>query len=79
LLFDSGVEPRYGSHVSDNPKRYVVRRNQAGVETLWLPIETTAITKGFDEAWTRGAQRYFDDVEVGLGLVKGWVRIVDVN
>jgi hypothetical protein len=79
LLFDSGVEPRYGSHVSDNPKRYVVRRNQAGVETLWLPIETTMITKGFDEAWTRGAQRYFDDVEVGLGLVKGWVRIVDVN
>jgi hypothetical protein len=79
LLFDTGVEPRYGSHVSENPKRYVVRRNQAGVETLWLPIETTMITKGFDEAWTRGAQRYFDDVEVGLGLVKGWVHIVDVN
>ncbi len=79
LLFDTGVEPRYGSHVSENPKRYVVRRNPAGVETLWLPIETTVITKGFDEAWTRGAQRYFDDVEVGLGLVKGWVRIVDVN
>jgi hypothetical protein len=79
LLFDTGVEPRYGSHVSDNPKRYVVRRNRAGGETIWLPIETTVITNGFDEAWTRGAQLYFDDVEVGLGLVKGWVRIVDVN
>lgn len=79
LLCDTGVEPRYGSSVADNPKRYVVRRNSAGAETLWIPLEATVATRGFDEAWTRGAQEYFDDVEVGLGLVKGWVRIVDVN
>jgi hypothetical protein len=79
MLCDTGVEPRYGSSLAENPKRYVVRRNAAGVETIWIPLEATAVTRGFDEAWVRGAQEYFDDVEVGLGVVKGWVRIVDVN
>jgi hypothetical protein len=79
MLFDTGVEPRYGASISENPKRSIVRRNSAGLETLWLPLETTVATRGFDEAWTSGAQEYFDDVEVGLGLVKGWIHIVDVN
>ncbi|MFN0157518.1 MAG: hypothetical protein ACKVRP_05530 [Bacteroidota bacterium] len=78
LLFDTGVDPRYGASISENPKRYVVRKNQSGNATIWIPVETTAITRGFDEAWSAGAQEYFDDVEVGLGLIKGWVRIVDV-
>jgi hypothetical protein len=79
LLFDTGVEPRFGSSIAGNPKRFVVRRNAQGKETVWIPIETTVIVQGFDEAWSAGAQRYFDDVEIGLGLAHGWVRIVDVN
>ncbi len=79
LLFDTGIDPKYGELVSTNPKRYVVRRNPHGNETIWIPVETTVIMKGFEEAWTKGAQEYFDDVEIGLGLVKGWVKIVDVN
>ncbi len=78
LLFDSGIEPELGGAITSNPKRYVVRKNSRGVETLWIPVETTVIMRGFEEAWTGGAQEYFDDVEVGLGLVKGSVRIVDV-
>jgi len=78
LLFDTGVSPQYGDHVSSNSKRYVLRKTRTGKETIWLPLETTAITRGFDEAWTEGAQQYFDDVELGLGLASGWVRIVDV-
>jgi transglutaminase-like putative cysteine protease len=78
LLCDTGVDPKFGASVADNPKRYVVRKGKSGAESIWLPIETTVITRGFDEAWTAGAQQYFDCVEVGLGLIKGWVRIVDV-
>ncbi len=78
ILFDTGIETRYGINVSPNPKRYVARNNTKGVETIWIPIETTVINRGFEEAWSSGAQQYFDDVEIGLGLVKGWVRIVDV-
>lgn len=79
LMFDTGVEARLSSRVSANEKRYVIRRNPQGVETVWIPIETTAITKGFDEAWSVGAEEYFNDVEIKLGMVKGWVKIVDVN
>jgi hypothetical protein len=78
LLFDTGVSPQFGDHVSSNPKRYVLRKSKSGRETIWIPLESTAITRGFDSAWTEGAQQYFDDVELGLGLVAGWVHIVDV-
>ncbi len=78
LLFDTGLAPRHASHIAENPKRYVVRKNKSGFETVWIPIESTVITKGFAAAWAEGARQYFESVEVGLGLVKGWVRIVDV-
>jgi hypothetical protein len=79
LLFDTGLDPKFGTSISDNPKRYVIRKSKAGMETIWVPLETTVAARGFDEAWTGGAQKYFDDVEVGLGLARRWVRIVDVN
>jgi hypothetical protein len=78
LLFDTGLAPRFASHIAENPKRYVIRKNKTDAETIWIPVESTVITKGFSAAWTEGAKEYFDDVEVGLGLVKGWVRIVDL-
>jgi hypothetical protein len=79
LLFDTGIDPRFGHMISNNPKRYVVRRNSRGEQTIWIPVETTAIDRGFDEAWTRGAREYFDDVEIGFGIVRGWVRVVDIQ
>jgi hypothetical protein len=78
LMFDTGLAPRFASHIAENPKRYVLRKSKTGAETVWIPVESTVITKGFAAAWTEGAREYFDDVEVGLGLVKGWVNIVDV-
>jgi hypothetical protein len=79
LLFDTGLDSRYGASIAENPKRYVLRKNRTGQETVWIPIETTVIARGFDETWTAGAQEYFDEVELGFGLAKGWVHIVDVN
>jgi hypothetical protein len=79
MLFDTGLEPKYGKSLSDNPKRYIVRATKSGKETLWIAIETTAITQGFAEAWAKGAQEHFEHAKVDLGLIKGWVRIVDVN
>ncbi len=78
LLFDTGLDPKFGRNISENPKRYIIRKGKIGNETIWLPIETTVIARGFEESWSTGAQEYFDDVEIGLGQVKGWVRIVDV-
>ncbi len=79
LLFDTGLDPKYGKSISENPKRFVVRRNSSGKETLWIPVETTVIQKGFEDAWMRGAEEHFNHTDIDLGLAKGWVRIVDVN
>jgi hypothetical protein len=77
-MFDTGLSPRFANLLSTNTKRYVIRKNQKGAESLWIPIETTVISKGFDTAWSQGAQEYFNDAEVRLGLIKGWVKVVDV-
>jgi len=79
LMFDTGIEPSSSQLVSENPKRFVVRTNDSGNETVWIPVETTMIRKGFDEAWRVGAEAYFQEAELNAGLVKGWVRVVDVQ
>lgn len=79
LMFDTGVAPDQAFRVSENPKRYIIRRNEQGKETVWIPIETTVMRSGFEEAWARGAQEYFNDTEVKLGVVKGWVRVIDLD
>jgi hypothetical protein len=79
MMFDTEVEASKADIISKNRKRYVLRRNESGIETIWIPIETTQIAKGFEEAWSMGAKEYLDDVELGLGLIKGWVKIVDVQ
>ena len=78
MMFDTDVPAAQAKLVSDNPKRYVIRKNERGEETVWVPVETTAITEGFLRAWEVGAKEYFDDVEVGLGVVRGWVKLVDL-
>ena len=79
LLFDTGVPASGAGRISENPKRYVLRRSGTGPQTVWIPVETTALTKSFDDAWETGAREYFNDVEISLGIVRGWVRIVDLE
>lgn len=78
LLVDTGVEAGQAALVSDNPKRYVIRKNEAGKETVWIPLETTVVTEGFERAWEVAADEYYEQVERNLGLVRGWVKIVDI-
>ncbi len=79
MMFDTGIRPGDAGIISDNPKRYIIRKNTTGTETIWIPVETTVIQKGFEEAWRTGAEEYFQDVEVNSGILEGWVHIVDVE
>jgi len=79
MMFDTGIEAQDAHVLSDNPKRFVVRRNSKGKETVWLPIETTVMTRGFDEAWSVGAKEYYDESEVGSGLIEGWLKVIDIH
>ncbi|HLX11677.1 MAG TPA: transglutaminase domain-containing protein, partial [Bacteroidota bacterium] len=79
MLFDSGISADRSGAISGNPKRIVVRKNEHGDETVWIPVEPTAITHGFAEAWNTGANEYYQDVELHLGFAKGWVKVVDLQ
>ncbi|TAK55132.1 MAG: hypothetical protein EPO24_12475 [Bacteroidetes bacterium] len=79
MMFNTGVEPQFSYSISENPKRFIIRKDERGTESLWIPIETTVMRKGFEEAWRIGAEQYFQDVELNSGLAKGWVRVVDVQ
>ena len=65
--------------LGENTKRYIIRTNRDGHQSVWIPVETTMSMKGFDAAWDAGAEQYYHDVEVGLGQAKGWVRVVEVG
>ncbi len=79
MMFDTGIDPKDALLLGNNPKRYIIRKNEQGKESLWIPVETTVITKGFDEAWSVGAEEYFNDIEVKLGIFNGWVRLIDME
>ncbi len=77
LLVDTGIDPSMSQLVSDNTNRFVIRTSPEGRESIWLPVETTALKHGFEEAWKTGAEEYVKDVELGPGVLNGWVRVVD--
>ncbi len=78
LLVDTKLPAYVWSSLTSNERKLVVRRNSTNRETLWIPIEPTLITKGFDAAWEQGALEYYHDVELMLGQLRGTVKIVDV-
>jgi hypothetical protein len=78
LLVDTGVAPDQAESISTNPKRYVIRKNEFGRETVWIPLETTATKEGFRHAWDVGAESYYNEGIIQGGLINGWMRVVDI-
>ncbi len=78
LMFDSGVEATNLHLITENAKRVILRKNNEGIETIWIPVETTVTSKGFNEAWSAGSSEYFQDITINNGLANGWVRIIDL-
>jgi len=79
MIFDSGLEPEYGQSISTNEKRFIIREKGSGKKTIWIPVETTLVREGFEEAWKAAASSYLEDGNVRNGLVEGWINIIDVN
>ncbi|MDZ7261713.1 MAG: transglutaminase-like domain-containing protein, partial [candidate division KSB1 bacterium] len=79
LMFDSGLPINQGYLISSNEKRYVSRDRASGSKTIWIPVETTLIEHGFEEAWKAGALAYLQEGLLRNGLAEGWVRIIDVE
>jgi outer membrane protein W len=79
LLFDSGLPAPQGYSISSNEKRYLLREQPSGQSTIWIPVETTLVERGFEEAWKAGALQYQQDGLLRGGLAEGWVQIFDVE
>lgn len=79
LLFNSGLVASEGNQISTNEKRYIIRETTPGQNMVWIPIETTLIGSGFEEAWKTGALSYLQEGVLKNGLTDGWVKIIDAN
>jgi len=74
LIFDSGLPPDKGIFISSNEKLYIIRKN-----SIWIPIETTMVQKGFNEAWKYAAMSYLQEGTLRNGLANGWVNIIEIH
>lgn len=79
LIFDSALKAEQGDLISSNEKRFVVRDRSNGDRVIWIPIETTLVDQGFDEAWKAGATAYLQEGMIRNGIQEGWVKIIDVE
>jgi len=79
LLFATGLTAEQGHLISSNEKRFVLRDKLSGQKEIWIPVETTLIEKGFEEAWKMGATEYLKDAIIRNGLEQGWVKVIDVR
>lgn len=79
LMFDSGLHVNQGNLISSNEKRYVIRELSSNQKSIWIPVETTLIESGFEEAWKAGATEYLQEGVLRNGIAEGWVKIFDVE
>jgi hypothetical protein len=79
LLLDTGIDESKANMISSNEKRYIIRNKNQGKQNVWIPVETTLIVQGFEEAWKSGALNYLEEVGLNRGLDKGLIQIINVD
>lgn len=79
LMFDTNVSPEQSHIISSNDNRFVIRENSSGERTVWIPVETTLVEAGFEEAWESGALQYLRGGVLRHGIAEGWMKIIDVE
>ncbi len=77
LLVNTELTPSELFKITNNDNKVVVRKNEKGIDQIWLPIETTVLS-GFKDAWTAGADKFNSEAIEKLGLSKGTVIIIDI-
>lgn len=77
LLVNTELTPDKSGLITNNDKKYFVRKNAAGREQIWIPIETTSLSN-FSTAWSLGSDKFYTEAVSDLGLVKGKIEIVDI-
>jgi len=79
MMFDSGLSPMEGNLISMNEKKYVIREKSPGKKTIWIPVETTLMEEGFEQAWKFAATAYINEGVFRSGIAEGWLKVTDVK
>lgn len=77
LLVDTGILANAIDQLGLSEFEYIVRPDKTGRMTVWLPLETTVVNRGFDDAHREGVRQYYDEVVQKNGVVHGTVHVYD--
>ncbi len=77
LLVNTGLQPESAALITNNDKKFFIRKNVTGKEELWIPIETTS-QSDFNTAWEIASDKFHSEAVNKLGLAKGNVQIIDI-
>jgi hypothetical protein len=77
LLVNTGISPENSALITNNDKKFFIRKNVTGKEEVWIPIETTS-QSDFYTSWEIASEKFHNEAVNKLGLVKGNVEIIDV-
>ncbi|OIO17631.1 MAG: hypothetical protein COZ80_00765 [Ignavibacteria bacterium CG_4_8_14_3_um_filter_37_9] len=77
LLFNTNLSPAEAGLITQNDKKYYVRKNSLGEEKIWIPLETTE-RSNFTNAWEKGVEKFSNEALDQLGLIKGTVQIIEI-
>ncbi len=77
VLFNTKLLPGDASLITSNDSKYFIRKNEQGIDEIWIPVETTSLTD-FNEAWNIGVEKFNREAIAELGIASGKVEIIDV-
>lgn len=77
ILVNTKLSPQQADLITENDTKYFIRKNEFGIDELWIAIEITSLTD-FETAWNLGSEIFNDEAFNKMGLVKGNVQIIDV-
>ncbi len=77
LIFNTNLSPADAGLITQNDKKYYIRKNSLGEEKVWIPLETTE-RSNFANAWEKGVEKFSNEALDQLGLAKGTVQIIEI-
>lgn len=77
ILVNTKLQPEESILISENDKKYFIRKNRQKVDEVWIPIEMTSLTN-FKQAWKIGSEKFYKEAVADFGLSKGNVVIYDI-
>lgn len=77
LLVNTKLKPEEAELITQNDKKYFIRKNGVGAEEIWIPIESTSLTN-FNTAWEIASLKFYAEAIDDLGLAKRKVVIYDI-